>query len=517
MKIVIYARYSSNNQTEQSIEGQLKTCYDHADRMGYTVIGEYIDRAASATNDNRPEFQKMLRDSNKRQFEAVLVYQFDRFARNRFDSANNKQKLHKNGVKVLSARENITDDASGVLLESMVEGMAEYFSKELSQKVTRGLRISAEKCQYTGGTVALGYRIENKSYVIDNETSVIVKKIFEMYLKRNSMADIIRYLNNKGMKTSKGNEYNKNSIRKILTNDIYRGVFKYSDIVIPDGVPRLIDEETFQAVQIQMAKNKKAPARNKALGDQYILTTKLFCGKCGSPMVGYSGVSHTSKPYSYYCCKNQKRRICKKKSIRKDRVEPLVVDALLKSLSTKYLGSVAKKIATLSHEDGNGDVIKYVEKKLKENKVALENLVGALEQGKSIDLISEQIEKRQAERQDLEMELAREKIQSPALTEEEILFFFNRFKNGDKTNPKFCASLVDMFVEKILLFEDENGSYLEIYCRASDKSNKIPIDEPKGSSMGDLVRVLLCQPQRFPCHTNGFKAVNNSIYDFERA
>ncbi len=138
MNVVIYARYSSDRQTEQSIEGQLKECYEYAQRNGYTVVGEYIDRAISGTTDHRPEFLRMIADGDKKLFQAVLVYQLDRFARNRYDSATYKAKLKKNGVRVLSARENISDDASGVLMEAVLEGMAEYYSVELSQKIRRG-------------------------------------------------------------------------------------------------------------------------------------------------------------------------------------------------------------------------------------------------------------------------------------------------------------------------------------------------------------------------------------------
>lgn len=146
MKLVIYARYSSHSQTEQSIEGQLIACYDYAKNNGHTVVGEYIDRAQSGTTDNRIEFQRMIADSDRHTFDGVLVYQLDRFARNRFDSAVNKAKLKKNGVRVLSARENITDDASGILVEGILESMAEYYSAELSQKIRRGMDINAEKC-----------------------------------------------------------------------------------------------------------------------------------------------------------------------------------------------------------------------------------------------------------------------------------------------------------------------------------------------------------------------------------
>jgi DNA invertase Pin-like site-specific DNA recombinase len=146
MNLVFYGRYSDSGQSEQSIEGQRKICYEYAERNGYKIIGEYIDRALTGTSDNRPEFLRMINDSVKRQFQGVLVYQLDRFARNRYDSATYKARLKKNGVKVLSARENISDDASGVLMEAVLEGMAEYFSAELSQKVKRGMALTAQKC-----------------------------------------------------------------------------------------------------------------------------------------------------------------------------------------------------------------------------------------------------------------------------------------------------------------------------------------------------------------------------------
>ena len=145
MNVVIYARFSSHNQTEQSIEGQIAVCTEYAKRNNYTIVGEYVDRALTGTNDSRPQFQKMIEDSNKKTFEGVLVYQLDRFARNRYDSATNKNKLKSNGVRLLAAKEYISEDASGILMESVLEGMAEYYSAELSQKVRRGMDINAQK------------------------------------------------------------------------------------------------------------------------------------------------------------------------------------------------------------------------------------------------------------------------------------------------------------------------------------------------------------------------------------
>ncbi len=132
MKAVIYARYSSDNQREESIEGQLRECMEYAKFNGIDVINSYIDRAFSAKTDHRPEFQRMIKDSYKGLFDVVLVWKLDRFARNRYDSAHYKAILKRNGVKVLSAKETISEGSEGVLLEAMLEGYAEYYSLELA-------------------------------------------------------------------------------------------------------------------------------------------------------------------------------------------------------------------------------------------------------------------------------------------------------------------------------------------------------------------------------------------------
>ena len=162
MKLIIYARYSSHSQTEQSIEGQLQACYEYARANGHIIVGEYIDRAQTGTTDSRTEFQKMIADSDKHTLEGVLVYQLDRFVRNRYDSAINKAKLKKNGVRVISARENISEDASGILVEGVLESMAEYYSAELSQKIRRGMEINAQKCLSNGSNPGLGFAVDEE-------------------------------------------------------------------------------------------------------------------------------------------------------------------------------------------------------------------------------------------------------------------------------------------------------------------------------------------------------------------
>lgn len=286
MNAVIYARYSSDNQREESIDGQLRECKEYADKNGLTIINTYIDRALSAKTANRPEFQKMIKDSNKKLFEVVLVWKLDRFARNRYDSAHYKTMLRKNGVKVVSAKETIADDSTGILLESLLEGYAEFYSVELSEKVRRGRTENALKGKHNGGYFPMGYKgDENQHFAIDPQYAPIVQEIFQRYANGETVIAITNSLNERRLVSATGNPFNKNTLHRILRNRKYTGEFKFGDIVKPDGMPAIISPELFEKVQIRLQRNKTAPATKKAAMD-YLLTTKLFCGKCGAYMVG---------------------------------------------------------------------------------------------------------------------------------------------------------------------------------------------------------------------------------------
>lgn len=222
MNAVIYARYSCDNQREESIEGQLRECRAFAERNNYTLIDTYIDRAMSAKTDNRPEFQKMIKDSAKGQFNAIIVWKLDRFARNRYDSAHYKAMLRKNGVKVVSATEVISEGAEGIILESVLEGYAEYYSAELSEKVIRGMTENALKCQYNGGFVPVGFKIdENKHYQLDELVAPLVREAFMMYVNGRPIKDIVNFLNDNGVVSSQGKPLTKTSVSTILQNRKY--------------------------------------------------------------------------------------------------------------------------------------------------------------------------------------------------------------------------------------------------------------------------------------------------------
>ena len=490
MNVVIYARFSSHSQTEQSIEGQLKECYAYAQRNDYTVVGEYIDRALSGTTDHRPGFQKRIADSSKKTFQGVLVYQLDRFARNRYDSATYKSKLKKNGVRVLSARENISDDASGVLMEAVLEGMAEYYSVELSQKIRRGMDINAEKCLSTGGNLALGFRVDSEKHIqIDPDTAPVVQKIFEMYASGQSMADIIRYLNANQIKTSYGNEFNKNSINRILRNKRYIGVYTYRDKEIPDGLPRIVDEDLFWEAQRIMEKNKKAPARAKAKVD-YLLTTKLFCGHCKAAMTGISGTSKTERKYHYYqCVTNRRDKSCDKKTVGKEYIEDLVVNRLRDFLTPDNISTIAREVVDLCERESNNGNTRRLKKLLAENEQATENLLKALESGQAVDIIADRIAQKKKEHEKLSLQLLVETSQHPTPSVKEIRFFLNQFRKGDINDPKYRQGLVDMLVNKIYLYDDK----MTVLCNTQDGHFDVDLKEVS-SLKGQLVEAGGVEP-----------------------
>lgn len=486
MNVVIYARYSSHNQTEQSIEGQIAICEEYAKRNNYTIVGTYIDRALTGTNDNRPQFKQMIEDSNKKYFNGVLVYQLDRFARNRYDSATYKSRLKKNDVRVFSAKENISEDASGILMESVLEGMAEYYSAELSQKVRRGMKINAEKCQHNGGIPALGYDVDkNKKYTINKEQANTVRKIFDMYINGNTMTDIIKYLNENNIKTSYNNQFNKNSIRRILLNKKYIGTYICGEIEISNGMPQIIDNETFNKAQEIMQINKKAPARAKSKAE-YLLTTKLFCGHCKEMMVGVSGTSKTGKKHNYYSCNGTRKKVCDKKNISKDYIEDFVVNKTKEILTDDNINQIASSIVKVAEKEKSNDNIKRLQKELKDNEKQKENLFVSLKICEFDNVrksIFEEINKMEEQRKQLEKEIAFEKLQHVNITFEEIVFFLKGIKEGNMTDIRYRKMLINTFIYKIYSYDND----IIIISTLGQKSYaKIPdIYELESSFMGN--------------------------------
>ncbi len=286
------------------------------------------------------------------------------------------------------------------------------------------------------------------------------------------MAEIIRHLNEKKIKTSRDNEFNKNSIRKILTNKRYIGIYIYKDIEIKDGIPRIISDELYKKVQIMMSKNKTAPARSKAKVE-YILTTKLFCGFCDSMMVGVSGTSRNGSTYNYYSCNMSRKKQCEKRTVSKDYLEDLVVKETKKILTDKNIDRIAKEVVALCEKEKNNENVGRLRKLLKENEKATDNLMKALEQGQIADIVADRIAQKKAEREELQKQIIQEENQYPVLTIPQVKFFMGRFKSGNVNDMKYRKALVDTFIRKITLYEDK----MTILYNTQDGQSSVPLNE----------------------------------------
>ena len=452
---VIYARYSSDNQREESIDGQLRECKVFAEKNDIQIVGTYIDRAFSARTDNRPDFQKMIKDSASKKFDVIIVWKLDRFARDRYDSAHYKALLRKNDVKVVSATEKISDGSAGILMEAVLEGMAEYYSAELSEKVVRGLTENALKCKFNGGCIPLGYTIDSEHHFqINPLTAPAVLDAFKRYADGATMKELADEMNAKGLRSVFGGKISIDSVARMLHNRRYIGEFKYRDIVHPNGIPAIVPQELFDRVQERMVTNKKAPAKHKA-EDEYLLTTKLICGKCDCFMVGESGTSKTSTKYRYYKCASVKNhKGCDKKTVRKDWIEDLVIKQIQKVLfDDALIENLADMVMKLQEQENT--TLPLLHKQYAEIQRGIDNLLNAIQQGIITASTKQRLEDLEKQKNKLSVQIVKEEMAKPTLTKEQIIFWFHRFRKLNINKLEHRRRLINSFVNAIYLYDDK--------------------------------------------------------------
>lgn len=457
---VVYARYSSRKQGEQSIEGQLAEAHRYAERHGYKIIHEYIDRAQTGRNDNREQFQQMLRDTAKKQFQVIIVWKIDRFGRNREEIAFNKYRCKKNGVKVVYTAENVPDSPEGIILEAVLEGMAEYFSVQLATNVKRGMDNVARKGQSVGGTIPLGYRTgPDKHLEPDPKTSHLVREIFTRYAAGQTQKEIVDFLNAEGLRTRKGQPLTVNSIRAVLKNKKYIGIYHYDGVEYPDAtIPALIDTETFEKVQRLLVQNRKAPAHKWSKAD-YLLTGKLFCGRCGHTMVGESGTGKSGTKYLYYnCLEKKKKRTCKKKAVKKDWIERLVLDwAKAVIMSDSKIDAIAKQVyAYYSAENSDTSYLDGLKAELKQVETAMANIVRAIEMGIFNATTKTRMDELDAQREALSLAIADASlVNKMPITEDHIRYFLHKYRELDFDDQDSRQRIIDTFVNAVFVYDDK--------------------------------------------------------------
>ena len=491
-RAIAYARFSSDLQREESIDAQLRAIRKYCDENDFVLLATYADKGISGTSDNRPEFQKMISTATKGDVDAVIVHKLDRFARNRYDSAFYKNILKKNNVKLISVLENLQDSPESVILESVIEGMNEYYSLNLSREVRKGLQENALECKVTGGPPALGYSVDRatQKYVINEYEAEAVRMIFRMYIDGYSYTEIIDALNAKGYRTRRGVPFAKNSLYAILRNERYTGVYIYvkdstknskgkyvrhgeyepeAVIRIPGGIPAIISEEEFQLVQAKMKERQHKAAKFSAK-QEYLLSGKIYCGECGSPYAGNSRRPRPGHPMyvSYKCTRrNQRDKHCKNPEINRDKLERLVLERLSKVLFNpnvipqlvkqynEYIaektGSAKERTLALQTElrDVERKIANAVNLMIETGSAAFKNKLLELEQTKERLLFS--------------LNEAEAAWRHETFSEDQIRKLFHiaeqQLKNGTLANRRL---VIDQYINKVLIYPDKIEVYMNL-------------------------------------------------------
>lgn len=477
-----YGRYSSDNQRTESIDAQKRAAEEYAARNNIKIVKVYVDEAKSATSDKRPQFQQMIKDSALGIFDNIIVHKLDRFSRDKYDSAVYKRKLKANGVKLISILENLDGSPESVILESVIEGMAQYYSANLAREVMKGMKETAFQCKHTGGQPPLGYDVNSeKKYIINEVEAEIVRKIFDMYINGYSYAQIIDYLNERGWKTKVGNTFGKNSIYSILDNEKYSGIYIFnrsskkdafgkrnshlfkdeSEVIrIEGGMPALVSKEIFQKTREMMISRKKAPGANKAK-ETYLLTGLIFCGDCGSAMQGNRRNAKDKPRYvSYRCGSRMQKRDCDNKEIRKEYIEEFVLSELEKNiLNDKAVPILVEKINKHIQEQAGSDKesVEVMLKELEDIEKQINNIVSAIMQGFAHEEFKTKMDDLKDKKVKLEVAIKEQesRSQAPKIAEEQVKQLFSMFREFvTQRNIPECKKFIQNYVDKVIVYKD---------------------------------------------------------------
>lgn len=450
---VIYARYSAGpRQTDQSIEGQITECKRFAEANNLNIVGIYADRHISGTStEGRYEFLRMVDDAKKGRFDAVIVWKVDRFGRDRRDIAIYKHQLKAAGVTLHYAAESVPDGPEGIILESVLEGLAEYYSADLRQKVTRGMKESLKKGQYPG-KLPYGYtKDKQKNVLIKEDEAKVVREIFRLCAERHSIAEIVRILTNKGIFMKNG------SIYRILNNHHYTGKFEMMGMEI--NVEPIIAEEEWNLTRDFLKSPHRTDSRIR-----YALSGKCVCAECGSILTGTHGTSKSGKKFAYYHC--QKKCL---KPLPKDKYERIILEEVRGfCLTDELISKIIDRIMETQEEDSPNAEIKRLEAQISDYKKRIDNLLDAVENGLKMDSVASRIEDYESKISSCALELERQKIKKPTIPREFLQVWLESYRDGDLENKDFCKQLINAFIAGIVAYEDHSVVILNISGEKED-------------------------------------------------
>lgn len=477
MNAAIYARYSSDNQSEESIQAQLRACREYAERNHINIVHEYIDRAQSARSDKRTSFQQMIKDSEKSGFEVLIVHKLDRFSRDRYDHAIYRKKLRDNGVNIVSVLENLDDSPESVVLESVLEGFSEYYSKNLARETRKGLKEVALKAQFTGGSPPLGYDLDaDKNYIINEKEANAVREIFQSVIDGVGYTTLMESLNRQGLKTKFGRPFGKTSFHDILKNKKYIGTYIYypvgtakekkSEPIIVEGIiPPIIDNKTFWEVQ-EIMQSRKQTGRNKAI-EPFLLSGILVCGECGGAMTGHR--QHSGK-YNYYeCCSSARNKDCTNRTFSRDKLEKIICEYVSELLSDDTVDEI-KSFLIKNSELINSEISK-TKKDINRELAGIERRLNKVAD-MLIDTPSETLKKKllelEAEKERLQIQL--EKSDGGSITTKKLDEYMPKVKDFDNLDRNQKKIYISRIIKKITV--QKNGD-IKIITAYGDIISKI--------------------------------------------
>lgn len=460
---VIYARYSSDKQTEQSIEGQLRICNEYAKQHDIIVLDSYIDRAMTGTNDKRPDFKRMLDDSAKKQWDYVLVYKLDRFSRNQYETAIHEHTLNVNNVSLISATENIPDTAEGKILKGVIVNINEYYSLELARKVKRGMQETRLKGNFMGGHLLYGYKLDGRKIVIDEDKAEIVKYIFEQYASGVFVDEIIATLTNKGI-LNKNKKFVRTTVYNILKNEKYTGIYRYKDEIFENMYPQIISLELFEKVKSKVAKNKVG---SRSIKQVYLFRHKLICGYCGMPICAECGNSRKGIKLCYYKCSGRKKKLntCLKATEKKEMLEDYIVKSLISKLKNQdIMNNLVKTLLKIQNNQVECNTLLQTLKKEKSKlNSSLENIMNAIECGVFNNTTNKRMKEIEERLKEIEHQILIEKNKEDIkLTESDIKKYYQL------ALTKESKVLVDYLIKEIKLFDDKIEITLNNPLRSPD-------------------------------------------------
>lgn len=476
---VIYARYSSTNQREESIEGQLRECRRYAERYGFQIIKEYTDSAISGRSDDRPSFQRMIRESESGAFQAVIVWKLDRFARNRHDAAVYRYKLKKNEVKIYSAMENISDGPEGIILEGLMESLAEYYSANLSENIKRGCYDAALHHRVFGKPPLGLKKAPDGTYEIDPVKSPIIVRIFQEYAAGRSLAQIRAGLNADGIRTSRGTEFTDNSFHRILTNEKYIGVYDFQGVRDENAIPAIISRDLWDRVQAMQKRiiPRKRHQHEEIPAEPYLLATKLFCGHCMQPMTGESARSKTGAIFRYYSCNGTKSRYrngCKKKRVPKDWIEAEVIRILMDEILTdEMIEKLADAFEESQHENHEAAAIRSQEAQLADVNRKIANINHAIAEGIWSASTADMLRDLESTRAALQESIAALKVRPPVIPRETVIEYLRAVRAGGSSHLR--DKMIDLFIRRIYLRDDDSGNTIALFELSMDGGNGEPV------------------------------------------